>query len=218
MQVLERFLHTKSRPSQLGAVDPLAPNAEDSQKHSRVVDYKDGRDKGDRDSTSRLSAYLSAGVISARACVRATMRLMDVKHVEASKTTGVGVWVQELAWRDFYACMLAAFPRVGMGRPYNEKYADVKWEGVGIEGPDDDEGEDDDDSAKMLEAWKEGKTGYPIVDAAMRCLKEMGWMHNRMRMITAMFLSKHLMIDWRLGEKVSGPSLPLISNYQSASF
>lgn len=73
-----------------------------------------------------------------------------------------------------------------MGRPFQEKFADVRWE-----------------TDEHLQAWKEGRTGVPIVDAGMRQAKMMGWMHNRVRMITAMYLVKDLMIDWRLGERVS---------------
>lgn len=76
-----------------------------------------------------------------------------------------------------------------MGRPFQEKMANVVWES--------------ENSAAHLQAWKEGRTGVPIVDAGMRQANKMGWMHNRARMITAMYLTKDLMIDWRLGEKVS---------------
>jgi hypothetical protein len=137
----------------------------------------------------RKSPYLSAGVMSARACVRATMERLNISRVEGGKDTSVGRWVQELAWRDFYTCILAAFPRVSMGLPFLEKYTEIKWE---------DESIDD-----ALTRWEEGRTGVPIVDAGMRCLRQTGWMHNRLRMITAMFLCKDLMIDWRLGERVS---------------
>lgn len=89
------------------------------------------------------------------------MALMNVNKVEASKTTGIGTWVQELAWRDFYTNILTAFPRVSMGRPFQEKLAVIKWEAPGEEDG-------------MLRAWEQGKTGYPIVDAAMRCMREMG--------------------------------------------
>lgn len=91
------------------------------------------------------------------------------------------------AWRDFYTHVLALFPRVSMGRPFQEKFANVSWE----------------TNEEHLQAWKDGRTGVPIVDAGMRQANKMGWMHNRVRMITAMYLVKDLMIDWRLGEKVS---------------
>ncbi|KAH0839897.1 DNA photolyase, FAD-binding/Cryptochrome [Lanmaoa asiatica] len=200
-EVLSRFLNTKSRASQLGTADPLADGAEISDKRSRILMYAEKRDQGDQDTTSRLSPYLSAGVISPRECIRATMTLTGTKKVDAGRTTGIGRWVQELgtcgftilkklltyypAWRDFYINVLANFPRVSMGRPFQERLANVRWEV----------------NEEHLAAWKQGKTGIPIVDAAMRQINTMGWMHNRMRMIAAMFLSKDLMLDWRLGEQ-----------------
>src|SRR5580658_8635424 len=116
------------------------------------------------------------------------MHLCNISHVDANKNTGVGCWVQELAWRDFYTCVLAGFPRVSMGRPFSEKFADIVWE--------------DKNEGDALRRWQEGRTGVPIVDAGMRCLREMGWLHNRLRMIVAMYLCKDLMLDWRLGERV----------------
>ncbi|KAF8076516.1 FAD binding domain of DNA photolyase-domain-containing protein [Lyophyllum atratum] len=200
-EILQQFLLTKARPSQLGAVNPLAEGAEQSTKSNRILNYGKDRDRADRDTTSRLSAYLSAGVISIRACVRATMLLLKADKVDGDRTSGIGRWVQELAWRDFYTCVLVGFPRVSMGRPFLEKFSAVVWEDH--QAPTDSTlaaGEADQDS-EILNSWKEGKTGVPIVDATMRCLKEMGWVHNRMRMITAMFLTKDLMIDWRVGER-----------------
>ncbi|KAH8105917.1 DNA photolyase, FAD-binding/Cryptochrome [Cristinia sonorae] len=186
-EMLLRFLYTKSRGSQLGQVDPLADGAkapDKNPKDSRVGKYKDARDRLDADTTSRLSPYLAAGVISARECIRATVALSGGK-VDASRDTGIGRWVQEVVWRDFYTHVLAYFPRVSMGRPFQEKFANVNWE----------------TNEKHLQAWKDGRTGVPIVDAGMRQANTMGWMHNRVRMITAMYLVKDLMIDWRLGEQ-----------------
>ncbi|KZS97675.1 hypothetical protein SISNIDRAFT_472611 [Sistotremastrum niveocremeum HHB9708] len=185
IEVLDRFLHTKSRLSQVGDSSPLAPGAEKSDTKSRILVYADDRNRSDMDTSSRMSPYLASGVISARYCIRKTMELLGKKTVEGTRGSGVGMWVQEVAWRDFYTHILAAFPRVSMGRPFQEKFAGVKWE----------------TDKKHLEAWKEGKTGVPIVDAAMRQAKTQGWMHNRPRMIAAMYLTKDLMIDWRLGEK-----------------
>lgn len=96
MQVLDRFLHTKTRASQVGDCSPLSSGAEKSDQHSRVKDYADGRNRADTDTSSRLSPYLASGVISARECVRQTMKLLGRKTVEASRNTGVGIWVQEL--------------------------------------------------------------------------------------------------------------------------
>lgn len=95
-QVLERFLHTKARSSQLADASPLAPGAETSAEHSRIKEYMRARDHADTDTTSRISPYLSSGVISARACVRGAMRVAGVRRVDASKTDGPSVWVSEI--------------------------------------------------------------------------------------------------------------------------
>ncbi|KAI0269121.1 DNA photolyase, FAD-binding/Cryptochrome [Gloeopeniophorella convolvens] len=184
-EMLHRFLHTKSRGTQLGLVNPLEKGAEVSDKNSRALNYKENRDRADRDTTSRLSPYLSAGIISARECIRAALALLGAEKVQANRDSGVGMWIQEIAWRDFYTHVLVAFPRVSMGRPFQEKYADVHWE----------------TNPEHFEAWRTGRTGVPIVDAAIRQGNTMGWMHNRVRMIAAMYLTKDLMLDWRLGEK-----------------
>ncbi|KAI0832344.1 DNA photolyase, FAD-binding/Cryptochrome [Trametes gibbosa] len=186
-EMLRRFLVTATRSSQFGAVDPLTKGAKDVDptKQSRLGKYKDARDRMDADTTSRLSPYLAAGVISVRACIREALKASAKKKLDVSRDTGVGRWIQELAWRDFYTHIIALFPRVSMGRPFQEKYANVQWE----------------TNPEHLQAWKDGKTGVPIVDAAMRQARTMGWMHNRARMIAAMFLVKDLMIDWRLGEQ-----------------
>ncbi|KAF8351351.1 FAD binding domain of DNA photolyase-domain-containing protein [Amanita rubescens] len=197
-----RFLSTKARRSQLGAADPLAHGEEKNQSSSRIAKYAEDRDRVDSDTTSRLSPYLSAGVLSPRACVRETMSLQQSRKVDGKKDSGVGRWLQEMAWRDFYTHTLAAHPRVSMGRPYLEKFSSVVWENhqATIDTDESDTSCSEMDS-ENLRRWKEGKTGVPIVDAAMRCLGEMGWVHNRMRMISAMYLTKDLMIDWRVGER-----------------
>ena len=174
IQILSRFLNTKARTSQLGIANPLAGGAEISGKRSRIFMYAEKRDRGDQDTTSRLSPYLSAGIISPRECIRATMTLAGLKTVDAGRTTGIGRWVQEFgmcssmimeylliynsAWRDFYTNVLANFPQVSMGRPFQERLANVRWEV----------------NEDHLDAWKEGKTGIPIVDAAMRQMNTMG--------------------------------------------
>ncbi|KAF9268092.1 hypothetical protein L218DRAFT_984313 [Marasmius fiardii PR-910] len=209
-QMLERFLHTKSKSSKMGGVSPVEGEAENSDKSSRLIKYGKDRDDATRDTTSRLSPYLSSGVISARACIRATLTMQNSKKVDGGRDSGIGRWIQEIAWRDFYANILTSFPRVSMGRPYLEKYAKIVWENhqeKGAGGGGDAYADDDPDpvgqgkDGEMLKRWKEGKTGVPIVDAGMRCINEMGWVHNRLRMIVAMFLTKDLMMDWRVGER-----------------
>ncbi|PVF94744.1 hypothetical protein CPB86DRAFT_867531 [Serendipita vermifera] len=182
--ILHRFLATKYRKGQLD-VSPLNKGSVTvDKKDTRLGKYGENRAKVDGDTSSRISPYLAAGVISVRELVRESMKFLGVKKVNVERENGAGVWVQEIGWRDFYSHVLAAFPHVSMGRPFNEKYANVRWE----------------TDMSKFEAWRDGMTGFPIVDAAMRQLKTQGWIHNRTRMIVAMFLTKDLMIDWRLGE------------------
>ncbi|EIW66272.1 hypothetical protein TREMEDRAFT_35180, partial [Tremella mesenterica DSM 1558] len=184
-QLLDRFLHTKARKKQFQLVSPLTEGAEEDDKHSRVREYQDGRNLVDGDNSSRLSPYLALGVISGRMVLNEAAKLGKGKRLESGRDTGVGMWVQEVSWRDFYNHVMARCPRVSMGRPFLEKFADVQWE----------------INEENLQAWKDGKTGYPIVDAAMRACKARGWMENRVRMVSACFLVKSLLLDWRLGEK-----------------
>lgn len=196
--MLHRFLYTRARRSQLSAVNPLTCGADKCETSSRIMKYADDRDRADSDTTSRLSVYLSSGVLSPRACVRETLSLQQSRAIDKRRDSGTGRWLQEIAWRDFYIHILAAYPRLSMGRPFIEKFASVIWEKHQASDADQTCTEGD---AEALWRWKEGKTGVPIVDAAMRCINEMGWIHNRLRMISAMYLTKDLMIDWRVGER-----------------
>ena len=145
--------------------------------------YHSDRDRPDREGTSRLSAYLAIGAISARQCIAAARERNGGQL--GSGDVGATTWISELIWREFYAHVTAAFPDISRGRAFRPVNDRVRWR-------DDPEG---------FAAWREGRTGYPLVDAAMRQLAATGWMHNRLRMLTAMFLTKHLLIDWRLGER-----------------
>ncbi len=122
--------------------------------------------------TSRLSPYFHFGCLSAR----------EIESM-LSDDDGSVAWRRQLAWRDFYHYILFYFPHPE--HEFQEKFRDLAWG----------------NNSHDLEAWKEGKTGYPIVDAAMRQLKQEGWMHNRARLIVGSFLTKDLWIDWRLGEQ-----------------
>jgi deoxyribodipyrimidine photo-lyase len=110
-QILHRFVYTRSRTAQLGPADPLTPGAEVDSKHSRLLSYADGRNRADRDTSSRISPYLATGVLSVRECIREVLKLTGKKTVDGGKDTGVGNWIQELAWRDFYSHLMVAFPR-----------------------------------------------------------------------------------------------------------
>jgi len=148
----------------------------------KLFDYDKQRDFPAITGTSRLSPYLAAGMISARQCFQAA--LIENKQQLDSGNKGALTWMSELIWREFYKTILMAAPRVSMNRPYKISADKIKW----------------DFNQKQFDAWKEGRTGYPLIDAAMRQLKQTGWMHNRLRMIVAMFLVKNLFFDWRLGE------------------
>jgi len=148
-----------------------------------VIDaYQEQRDFPCLPATSCLSPYLAAGVLSPGQALRAALR---ANHGELdSGKAGASAWINELLWREFYQHLLAAHPALSMHRPMKPETAAVPWRHA----PED------------LRAWQQGRTGIPIVDAAMRQLLALGWMHNRLRMVAAMFLSKNLLIDWREGE------------------
>jgi len=149
---------------------------------SDIGRYDQQRDFPAINGTSTLSPYLAAGVLSARQCL--VMAQQASGQGIASKA-GIDVWISELCWRDFYKHILVGFPHVCRHKAFKRETDALTWR---------------QDNA-LFQAWCEGRTGYPIVDAAMRQLKEIGWMHNRLRMIVAMFLSKDLFIDWRWGER-----------------
>lgn len=148
-----------------------------------IARYKSTRDSPADDATSRLSPYLAMGAISARQCLAAALEANDGRLDRGR--IGPATWISQLVWRDFYRHVLVGFPRVSMNRPFRPETEAVKWRA-------------DED---QFRAWCDGLTGVPIVDAGMRQLNETGWMHNRLRMITAMFLTKDLLIDWRRGER-----------------
>jgi deoxyribodipyrimidine photo-lyase len=141
--------------------------------------YKEQRDFPAIDGTSSLSPYLSSGVLSSRQC------LFEVFEKVSEEEEGVKTWVNEIIWREFYKYILFHNPRVSKNLSFSEKYDSFPWS----------------DNQEHFIAWSNGETGVPIIDAAMKQLNSTGWMHNRLRMIVAMYLSKNLLIDWRKGEK-----------------
>ena len=147
-----------------------------------VHDYKTNRDRAELDGTSRISHWLSLGTLSARQALLPA--LQQIAGELDSAGPGLRQWISELVWREFYFHLIDANPRLCMGEPFQLDTRTIHWR----------------DSAKDVQAWKTGTTGQPLVDAGMRQLAQEGWMHNRLRMITAMFLTKNLFIDWHLGE------------------
>ncbi len=133
--------------------------------------------------TSGLSAALKFGTLSPRQAWTAAREALAVAGSDEEREA-IGVWEQELAWREFYQHALFHFPELADG-PYRPQWRHFPWE----------------NDPQRLEAWCVGLTGMPIIDAAMRQLNESGWMHNRCRMIVASYLVKDLIVDWRHGER-----------------
>ena len=140
-------------------------------KDERIKNYSTQRDFPAIDGTTKMGVHLRFGTVSIRELARKAISLNET-------------YLNELIWRDFYHMILWHFPRVGNGKAFKPAYEFIQWR----------------NNEKEFERWCNGQTGYPIVDAGMRELNETGFMHNRVRMIVASFLSKHLLIDWRWGE------------------
>jgi deoxyribodipyrimidine photo-lyase len=177
--------------SKLSAAEtPLFPPGEEAARAALarflggpIRSYATNRNRLDAEGTSRLSPYLRFGMISARQVIGAAKKSRDKAKGEAERESAFAFW-SELIWREFYLSILYHFPRV-RSESFRPQARAIQWR-------------DDDESFR---AWSEGRTGYPVVDAAMRELETTGFMHNRARMITASFLTKHLLIDWRRGEE-----------------
>ncbi|MEX0270522.1 FAD-binding domain-containing protein [Leptolyngbyaceae cyanobacterium UHCC 1019] len=148
-----------------------------------ISDYSEQRDLPANQGTSQLSAALKFGAIGIRTVWAATLEVDQYAQSDEARHS-IQVWRQELAWREFYQHALYAFPKLAKG-PYRTPFKEFPWK----------------NNQEQFQAWCDGRTGYPIVDAAMRQMNEAGWMHNRCRMIVASFLTKDLIINWQLGEK-----------------
>ncbi len=146
-----------------------------------IFTYAEQRNRMDLDGTSQLSPYLRFGMLGMRQAVFAAVQAMRTSPPGMSKSAET--WLNELIWREFYIQILYHFPYVRR-EAFNRAFANLPWQ--------------NDEAA--FQSWKEGLTGMPIVDAAMRQLRQMGWMHNRARMIVASYLVKDMLIDWRWGE------------------
>ena len=148
----------------------------------RMRDYHTNRDFPAINGTSSLSPYLASGMLSPGQCLQAALAV-NQGEIDTGQR-GVTTWINEILWREFYQHLLHGFPALSMHQPMKPETNAVVWR----DAPDD------------FQAWCVGRTGIPIVDAAMRQLLTTGWMHNRLRMVAAMFLTKNLLVDWRSGE------------------
>lgn len=151
--------------------------------HEHMIGYAENRDIPSLDQgTSRLSRHLTVGSVSANECAHLALA---ASNTQAAKSNGASKWIAELAWRDFYRHLMYHFDHLSRGDNMKAGWEGLEWRY----------------EPKEFIAWCEGKTGYPIVDAGMRQLNTEGWMHNRVRMVVSMFLTKHLLHDWRIGEQ-----------------
>ncbi len=148
----------------------------------RMSQYVPDRDFPALPGTSTLSPYLAAGMISAGQCLHVAMMVNQGETETGNR--GVSTWITEILWREFYQHLMHGFPTLSMHQPMRPDTNAVVWR----------------DAPTDFAAWCEARTGVPIVDAAMRQLVTTGWMHNRLRMVVAMYLTKNLLIDWRRGE------------------
>lgn len=146
-----------------------------------IGEYAVDRDRPDVDGTSRLSPYLRFGAISVRKCIGDAV---EAASQDARLELGASKWMDELVWREFYTGVLENSPRV-LKHNFRPVYDALEWN----------------ENPENFEAWCEGRTGFPFIDAGMRQLRATGWMHNRVRMVVASFLTKDLLIDWRKGER-----------------
>lgn len=180
-------------PNPGAALSPLFPPGE-REARRRLADFTRGQDAAilqydatrnriDLVGTSQLSPYLRFGMISARTAAAAAVEALE-RAATAEGRKGAETWLNELIWREFYQMVLHRSPDV-LQQEFQASLRGINWRN--------DPGE--------FAAWCEGRTGYPVVDAAMRQLVQTGWMHNRARMIVASFLVKDLLIDWRWGER-----------------
>ena len=151
--------------------------------HSKARLYNESRNSPIIDGTSRISPYLALGILSPKRCILEGLKLNDFEFTSGNK--GICKWIDEIVWREFYRNIMHSFPKVSKNQPFQDYTKSIQWR----------------HSSKELEAFYNGKTGFPIVDAGIRQMLAEGWMHNRLRMVVAMFFTKNMLHDWRLGEK-----------------
>ncbi|MDQ6481249.1 deoxyribodipyrimidine photo-lyase [Dyadobacter sp. LHD-138] len=155
----------------IGFIEAKTKFPSDQVKSELIENYDETRNYPAIHGTTHLGVHLRFGTISIRDLARTALEKSDT-------------WLNELIWRDFYHQILWNFPHVGKGKAFRPEYDNIRWH----------------NNEKEFELWCQGKTGYPLVDAGMHELNATGFMHNRVRMVTASFLTKHLLIDWRWGE------------------
>jgi deoxyribodipyrimidine photo-lyase len=151
--------------------------------NENILRYSKDRNDPIIEGTSRISPYLANGIISPKRCILEALKINNFELDTGEK--GITKWIDEIIWREFYKNIMYCFPKVSKNKPFQDYTNKIEWRYEQYE----------------LDAWKIGNTGFPIIDAAMKQLKYEGWMHNRLRMVVAMFFTKNMLHDWRLGEE-----------------
>ncbi len=144
---------------------------------NRADNYSKDRNDPIKDGTSRMSPYLASGIISSKRCILEGLKLNNFEF--SSGNSGIIKWIDEIVWREFYRNIMFSFPKVSRDQPFQDFSKSINWRF----------------NENELHAWKNGLTGFPIIDAAMRQLLHEGWMHNRLRMVTAMFFTQNMLND-----------------------
>jgi deoxyribodipyrimidine photo-lyase len=184
--VIPGFLNSKNHEKMWPAGEKTAHQRLEQFYLDKIDNYQSSRDFPFLNETSLISPYLANGVLSARQCLGKLCEISEISDInQLSSYPGKQVWLNEIIWREFYYTIAYLYPDTVKNKPFKPLTEKLAWS----------------KNKKHFQAWCDGKTGFPFVDAGMRQLKETGWMHNRLRMVTAMFLTKTLFIDWRWGEK-----------------
>jgi len=179
-----KFIKTHSANIDLWPVGEIAAQEKlASFLQSKAKSYSESRNFPIIDGTSRISPYLALGILSPKRCILEGLKLNNFELTSGNK--GICKWIDEIVWREFYRNIMHSFPKVSQNQPFQDYTKSIKWRYSIVE----------------LEAFYAGKTGFPIVDAGIRQMLTEGWMHNRLRMVVAMFFTKNMLHDWRLGEK-----------------
>lgn len=152
---------------------------------TKIKYYDETRDSLDDDTVSHLSVHISSGTISTRTILEELFAANKLSKANKAEAPGIAEWVRQVSWRDFYKHIMCNWPYICMHKPFHLELSHIEWEY----------------DRHIFLSWCEGKTGFPIVDACMRSLNEIGYMNNRGRLIVASFFAKDLLIDWRNGER-----------------
>ena len=172
-----KFKYKRNHSVDMSLWPPGEANAKDRLElylRKNILRYSQDRNDPIIDGTSRISPYLANGIISPKRCILEALKINNFELDTGEK--GITKWIDEIIWREFYKNIMFCFPKVSQNKSFQEYTNNIEWRYEESE----------------LDAWKNGNTGFPIIDSAMKQLKSEGWMHNRLRMVVAMFFTKNI--------------------------